>query len=64
MSIAINPQNDQEIFLGTNVHGVYKTTDEQVGETLGALRRLIPRNVTTHTQSILQLTQKIRISLL
>jgi len=27
MSIAINPQNDQEIFLGTNVHGVYKTTD-------------------------------------
>ena len=27
MSIAINPQNDQEIFLGTNVHGVYKSID-------------------------------------
>ncbi len=27
MSIAVNPQNDQEIFLGTNVHGVYKSID-------------------------------------
>ena len=27
MSIAINPQNDQELFLGTNVHGVYKSID-------------------------------------
>ena len=27
MSVAVNPQNDQEIFLGTNVHGVYKSID-------------------------------------
>ena len=27
MSIAINPQNDEELFLGTNVHGVYKSID-------------------------------------
>ena len=30
MSVAVNPQNDQEIFLGTNVHGVYKSNDAGV----------------------------------
>ena len=55
MSIAINPQNDQELFLGTNVHGVYKSIDggAKVGKKhFGEQRRSILQNVTMHTQLI------------